>query len=296
MDDVMLRLFERSSRKDRVLTQYGNSQAVASYARGYEGSRPGARFFRSRLKLVLDILASCPGGDLLDAGCGPGLMVLELLKSRPHDFRIAALDQSAAMIEYCAARVGDTGQVHLAIGELEAMPFADTTFDVILVMGALEYTDARLAIREVSRLARPGALIIVTMLNPLSVYRLTEWFIFWPLKRLLGASEKLRGVLAELRHRAPLSGIHAFPASVLRRWMRQSSLRPVDTVYFDVTPAVPPFHRLPRFIRRGQGAADERTITRGWRRWLGSAYLIAARRDPVSSSSSPQPAQSRHFV
>lgn len=267
------------SRKERVITQYGNSQAAADYARAKEGSRPQGRFLRSRLWLVKNILASYPGGDLLDAGCGPGIMVHALLESRPHDFRITVLDQSPVMVEHCVTWARDIGEIYPTVGRLEAMPFADATFDVTLVMGALEYTSARLAIREISRVTRPGGLVIVTMLNPLSPYRLTEWFLFWPLTRLLGAIEKFYGVPTERQHGAQRSGIHAYPVFILRRLMRQTNLQPVDIVYFDVTPAIPPFDRLPRMIRRAERTPHERTVTRGWRRWMGTAYLIVSRRN-----------------
>lgn len=266
------------SRKERVIAQYGNSRAAADYAHANERSRPEGRFFRSRLQLVRNILASYPGGDLLDAGCGPGVMVHALLESRPHDFRITVLDQSPAMVEHCVAWARDIGDIYPTVGRLEAMPFADVSFDVTLVMGALEYTNARLAIRELSRITRPGGLVIVTMLNALSPYRLTEWFLFWPLIRLIGAIEKFSGVPPERRHGVRPSGIHAYPVFMLRRLMRQTDLEPVDIFYFDVTPTVPPFDRLPRMMRRAARTPHERTVTRGWRRWMGTGYLIAARR------------------
>ncbi len=266
------------SRKARVIAQYGSSDDAAGYARANQGSRPEGRFFRSRLQLVKNVLASCPGGNLLDAGCGPGVMVHALLESRPHDFRISVLDQSPAMVEYCVARARDIGEIYPTVGRLEAMPFADATFDVILVMGALEYTDAWRAIREISRVVRRDGLVIVTMLNPLSPYRLTEWLLFWPLKRLVGAIEKACGVPAERRHGARLSGIQAYPVSILRHLMRQTGLQPFDTLYFDVTPTVPPLDRLPPMMRRAERTPHERTVTRGWRRCMATAYLIAARR------------------
>ena len=270
------------SRNERVIAQYRSSEAAVDYARAKETSRPTGRFLRSRLWLVQNILASYPGGDLLDAGCGPGMMVHALLESRPHDFRITILDQSPAMVEHCVASTRDIGEIYPAVGRLEAMPFADATFDVTLVMGALEYTSVRLAIREISRVTRPEGLVILTMLNPLSPYRLTEWFLLWPLIRLLGAIEKFCGVPTERRHGVQRSGIHAYPVFIFRRLMRQTNLQPVDIVYFDVTPAIPPFDRLPRMIRRAKRTPYERTVTRGWRRWMGTAYLIVSRRaDPL---------------
>ena len=179
------------SRKNDVLTQYGNSKAAADYARSNEGSGPEARFYKSRIQLIHDILSSCPGGDLLDAGCGPGVMVLTLLRSRPDDFSITAMDQSPAMIQHFAAKVRNAGKVRLIVGELEAMPFDDATFDVVLVMGSLEYTDMRRAIPELSRITRQDGVVIVTMLNPLSLYRLTEWFLLWPAGRAARSDQEI---------------------------------------------------------------------------------------------------------
>jgi ubiquinone/menaquinone biosynthesis C-methylase UbiE len=274
----MSQSFLRPSRKARVTAQYESAQAADEYARAHDGSAPAGRFFRSRLRLVQDVLASCPGGDLLDAGCGPGVMVLTLLKSRPHDFRITALDQSPAMVKYCADSVREVGEVRAMVGELEAMPLGDASFDVTLVMGALEYTSVQAAVQEISRVTRQGGLVIVTMLNPLSLYRLTEWFLYWPLLRMAGAIQRFFGIPAERRRGVRRSGAHALPAGKLQRLLRHVGLQPVDVIYFDVTPLIPPFDRLPRMKLKAQQTAHARTVTRGWRRWMGTAYLVVARR------------------
>jgi SAM-dependent methyltransferase len=275
---LMSKRLARESRKESVRAQYHGAAAAAEYARAHDSSQPSARAFRSRLWLVQHLLTACPGGDLLDAGCGPGVLVHALLTSRPHDFRITALDQSPAMVEYCLASVRDAGVVGPAVGQLEALPFADAAFDVTLVMGALEYTDARVAISEISRVTRPGGLVVVTMLNPLSLYRVAEWFIYWPARRVLGAIERSFGVPASRRHGARATGIRAFPAGKLRRLMTQAGLRPIDLIYYDLRLVVPPFDRHPFIVRNAERTAAERTVTRGWRRWMGTGYLLAARR------------------
>jgi ubiquinone/menaquinone biosynthesis C-methylase UbiE len=279
------------SRKEQVTVQYDSEEAAANYARAYGLSRREGQFFRSRLRLVQDALATCSGGNLLDAGCGPGIMARTLLESRPHDFRVAVLDQSIAMVQHCVAYVRDVGEVYAAAGDLQAMPFADDSFDVTLVMGVLEYTDARAAIREIARVTHPGGLVIATMLNPFSLYRLTEWFLYWPLIRVLGAAEGVLGVHPGQRHGARRSGIRALPAGSLRRLMRQVGLRSVDVVYFDVTPTVPPLDRLPMMVRRADRASHERTVTRGWRRWMGTGYAVIARTEKPASSARSMPDQ-----
>ncbi len=215
---------------------------------------------------------------MLDAGCGPGVMTRALLTSSPASFRITVLDQSIAMTKYCVASTGDLGQVGPATGELEALPFLDSSFDVVLVLGSLEYANAGLAVREISRVVRPGGIVIVTMLNPMSPYRITEWFVYWPSLRILAMIERLLGRPLDRRHGARRTGIRGIPAGWLKRMLARVDLAPVDLVHFDVTPHLPPFDRLPALARRAERIPHDRTVTRGWRRWMGTGYLVVARR------------------
>ncbi|MGH3950779.1 MAG: class I SAM-dependent methyltransferase [Pseudonocardiaceae bacterium] len=223
-------------------------------------------------------LSECPGGDLLDVGCGPGMLVRHLLDTRPGDFRITACDRSPAMIEAVEERVANSGGVQLMVARIEDMPFADESFDVALAMGVLEYADAARALREMARVLRPGGLVLVTMLNPLSPYRLFEWVMYWPALRMLGRVERLLGVPPKRRHGAPISGIRAIPETKLRRMMREEGLGPHDAVYYDLTPLVPPLDKIVRRWNRQWRSHPERTVSRGTRRWMGTAYLVAARR------------------
>lgn len=266
------------SRRERVAAQYGSAQSADEYAHAYHYSRPEGRFLRARLRLVQDMLAACPGGDLLDAGCGPGIMARTLLTSRPDDFRISVLDSSRAMVEFTTVSMRSVGRVYPAVGGLEALPYADLTFDVTLAMGVLKYADVCAALNEISRVTRPGGLVIVTMLNPLSAYRVTEWVLFWPLLRALATVERFLHVPAERRHRARATGIRAFTSGKLRRLMKRANLKPVDLIYYDVISLVPPFDRFPSIAARAEQAALGRTATARWSRWLGTGYLLAARR------------------
>jgi hypothetical protein len=117
---------------------------------------------------------------------------------------------------------------------------------------------------------------VVTMLNPLSPYRMFEWTIYWPALRMLGWAEELLGKPAKHRHGARRTGIRALPAPRLGRVMADAGLRPQDVIYYDLTPTVPPFDRLARRWNRRWCHRPERTLSRGALRWLGTAYLMAA--------------------
>lgn len=268
------------TRDDIVGAQYENAAAAAGYAAAHEGWGPTARYFRSRLYVVDEALRACPSGRLLDVGCGPGMLVRHLLDTRPGDFRITACDRSQAMIDAVAERAEEIDDVELAVARAEDMPFPDENFDVVVAMGVLEYTEARDALREIARAVRPGGLVVVTMLNPLSPYRLFEWCVYWPTLRLLGRLERLLG---KERHTAPASGIRAVRPAHLRRMLRETGLQPEDTVHYDVTPLVPPLDRLVRRWSKRWQDQPERTVSRGTLRWLGTAYLVTARRKRSSA-------------
>jgi SAM-dependent methyltransferase len=218
-------------------------------------------------------------GDLLDVGCGPGMMVRQLLDTRPDDFRITACDLSPAMVDATRQAAGDAADVQVSVADIEKLPFPDESYDVVLAMGVLEYVDLARALSEVSRVTRPGGLVLVTMLNAASPYRLFEWVVYWPALRVLGRLERLVGVPAERRHGQHRSGIRAVPVWRLRRSLRAAGLVPQDTVYYDVTPLVPPLDRVVRQRITQTWPSDlGRTVRRGARGWLGTAYLVAARR------------------
>lgn len=272
----------KGSGDDVVSAQFNGSDAAAGYADSYEGSGTAARFFRSRIKLVLQTLASSPGGDLLDVGCGPGMMVRVLLDSRPGDFYINVLDRSPAMVEACVLRVGGANIARARVGCIEAMPFSDASFDVVLAMGILEYTDIAAALAEIARVTRPDGLVLVTMLNPISLYRFVQWRIYWPLLRMLQAVKTRLNVLPDRLHGLAATGIRAYRERTLRGMMTAAGLRPVDTAYFDVTFLTPGIDRVLRRWVPGWQKRSERTVSCGWRKFLGSAYMVVAHKAPAS--------------
>ena len=130
----------------------------------------------------------------------------------------------------------------------------------------------------------PGGLVVATMLNPRSPYRLFEWCVFWPARRLLGGIERVFGVPATRRHGARRTGIVALGLRRFRHFMWRAGFQPEDALFYDVTPLVPPVDRVVRRWARGWREHPEKTVTRRTgKRWLGTGFLIAARRvaDPV---------------
>ncbi|WP_290051210.1 class I SAM-dependent methyltransferase, partial [Amycolatopsis solani] len=233
---------DRPTREQLVRVQYADAQLVADYADAYSGAGPTARYHRSRLHAVDRVLAGRPGGALLDVGCGPGMMVRHLLDGRPGEFAVTGCDRSAAMVDAARQRAGK--EAEFSVGNIEEMPFADDAFDIVLAMGVLEYVDIAPALHEIARVVRPGGLAVVTMLNPRSPYRLVEWGLYWPARRVLGGLEEAFHV--PRRHGARRTGIRACAPGRLRHELWRAGLQPQDTLFYDVTALVPPFDRLVR--------------------------------------------------
>ena len=279
-------------RDRKVAAQYRTRSAAAEYADSYGRAGPAARYFRSRLHLISSTLASCPGGDLVDIGCGPGMMVRELLDSRP-DFRIIAVDRSAAMVGECAARTEGADNVVALVARAEEIPFRDASFDVALAMGVLEYADAKAALAEITRVLRPGGRLLATMLNPMSPYRIVEWHVYWPLLRMLGRVEGWLHVPPSRRHSAADTGIRAYRERTFRDLLVKAGLCSKDVAYYDVNMLVPPIDRIARRSARSRRENPEGTVSRGWRRHFGTAYMVEATPLPRPATRHPAPTLGR---
>ncbi len=121
---------------------------------------------------LLSLLPDVSGRRVLDAGCGPGVMMEWLLTQGA---RVVGVDASENMLKLAEQRVGDAAVLHVADLE-QPMPFlADSSFDVILTSGTLGYVRDWLAVfREFSRVLKPGGCVVFSVGHPCSEYTLNE--------------------------------------------------------------------------------------------------------------------------
>jgi len=102
-----------------------------------------------------------PGQLVLDIGCGAGAF-LELVTER--GARAFGLDASAALLELARTRVPDA---ELRVGEMEALPYDDDTFDLVTGFNAFFFAnDVVVALREAGRVAKPGAAVVIQVWGP----------------------------------------------------------------------------------------------------------------------------------
>jgi ubiquinone/menaquinone biosynthesis C-methylase UbiE len=112
---------------------------------------------RARNK-VLRHLPTTPSLDLLDVAIGDGVYLDWL----PPDWRIVGVDISRFQLEACRRRAAGR-HVWLAQGEAEELALESHRFDAVLSIGAFNYfNDPEGALREMIRVARPGAPIVIS--------------------------------------------------------------------------------------------------------------------------------------
>lgn len=103
---------------------------------------------------LVEVAGVRPGQRALDVGSGPGALTRALAAITGAD-DVAAVDPSPPYAEACRARVPNAD---VRVATAEALPFADGTFDVVLSQLVLNFmSDAPAGVREMRRVARPGA-------------------------------------------------------------------------------------------------------------------------------------------
>jgi ArsR family transcriptional regulator len=106
--------------------------------------------------LLLDL------GDVLDIASGDGV-ISELLA--PQARSITCIDAGARVVEAASARLAAHRNVQVRVGDMHALDVADASFDLVLLMHALPYSErpARV-LREAARVLRPGGRVVACTL------------------------------------------------------------------------------------------------------------------------------------
>lgn len=100
---------------------------------------------------LLDATGISRGMQVLDVATGPGYVAAAAAR---RGAVVTGLDFSSAMVGLARSRYPD---IRFREGDAQALPFADTSFDAVLIcFGLLHFPDADQALREAFRVLAPG--------------------------------------------------------------------------------------------------------------------------------------------
>jgi SAM-dependent methyltransferase len=104
-----------------------------------------------------------PGMSVLDVGCGPGTITVDLA-ARVAPGRVTAVEitDDALDLARAEARARNQSNLLFATSDVHALEFRDDTFDVVHAHQVLQHVDDPvLALRELSRVCVPGGVVAV---------------------------------------------------------------------------------------------------------------------------------------
>lgn len=228
------------------------------FAAGYEQRRHhGYHALIDRLEVEV-ALRYARGADLLEAGCGTGLILRAL---RPHVRRAVGIDLSAAML----ARAQRRG-LQVVQASVTELPFADASFDVVCSFKVLAHVQAiEAAIAELSRVTRPGGYLVLEFYNPHSLRGLV--------KRWKPPTAIARGVTDEAvytRYDTLADIERLLPPGHQLVDLRGVRILTPSALLFDLAP-----------LGRVMSFLEEKAADAPWLRRLGG-FLVAVARKPAS--------------
>ncbi|PPQ27603.1 class I SAM-dependent methyltransferase [Rhodopila globiformis] len=173
----------------------------------------GLWWYRALHARLCDALADVRG-RVLDAGCGTGGFLAKLRARRP-DLECWGIEWNPS----AAARAREKSGAAIVRGSVNALPFADASFDAVVSADVLCHAavEPDIVLRELKRVLRPGGRLLVNM----PAY---QWLLSAHDRRVRNARRLTATATAALLRRAGFSAVHArywngllLPLMVLQR-------------------------------------------------------------------------------
>jgi ubiquinone/menaquinone biosynthesis C-methylase UbiE len=212
-------------------------------------------------QLVREQIGLVRGLRVLEVACGRGGFVRELARAAARvtgcDFSFSALCVARRKI----AEASSDSPVALVHGDVQQLPFADNSFDLIVSCETIEHVpDVRLAILEMHRVTRPGGKLFLTTPNYANLTGLYELYA--------------RARRRKRNDDQPFDRRQCFPQ--IRKWIRGAGWKILGT---DGT--VHQFPLLPgRSPVRLEGVESNRTMRRLLSPFALHYFVMAEKRAP----------------
>ncbi len=212
------------------------------------------------------------GMDLLDCGSGPGSITADLARLVAPG-QVVGIDIGEEEVERARAYAAENSITNVAfrVGDVYALPFADSSFDAVFSNALLDHLRApQKAIAEMYRVLKPGGVLGVRTAD-------RDGYLTTPSDPILEAWS-LRGEQAKLAQ-----GVHVRIGKKLRSFLRQAGFVDVEaSASYDSYGTADRVLALGEsFAKRADkdaqaGVENAAEVAAAWRRWGESPDAFAA--------------------
>jgi len=158
------------------------SQPNVTYASDHSDATLRVHRWRTAANSISYVLPRLtPAMKILDVGCGPGTITVDIAKLVPQG-HITGLEYTSEPLSQARAFAQDNGvsNVDFAVGDIHELDFPDNSFDVVHAHQVLQHIrDPIQALREMRRVAKPGGFVAVRESASMTWYPqsvgLAEW-------------------------------------------------------------------------------------------------------------------------
>jgi ubiquinone/menaquinone biosynthesis C-methylase UbiE len=255
---------------DEIANQ--SSQPKVRYSHGHEPSALASHATRTAANSTAYLLPHLRGGqNVLDVGCGPGTITLDLAELVAPGQVVGVENTEAPLVaarENAASR-GDS-RTRFELADAVALSYPDASFDIVHAHQVLQHlADPVAALREMGRVCRPGGWIAVRDAD----YAAMTWYPDSP------DLEQWRTTYREIAHR---NGANPDAGRRLRSWANQAGITDIQITSSTWTYADPASCRWwgngqaarveaaafsTQAAELGLARTDVKAIADGWRTW-----------------------------
>ena len=107
-----------------------------------------------------------PGAKILDVGCGPGTITVDVSASGSHPEIVTGLDSSEKMIDQAreVAKKAGVGNCSFEVGDARSLPYDNQTYDITYSNALLDFlADPAQALVEQARVTKTGGVVFSRM-------------------------------------------------------------------------------------------------------------------------------------
>lgn len=270
--------------KDESVRSYYEVEADDYNQSFYEKEDPYPTL-RYRHNYILGMVAEMElpaDAKVLDIGCGPGEMVIDLRKDQ---WELWGIDIAENMVNIAHEKLAKApvlpNKVHFSVGDIENLDFPDQSLDLIVVSGVVEYLkDDEDWSRELDRVLKPGGYMVVNVTNKHAIRRWTA-----PAIEFLKRSKAVYGFANFVKEKVLRRGkLNYFPfrprvhsPKVFDQFLADKGFEKISHNYFDFSIMPAPIDTLLGFVTIPIRKRMENRSAKDPVLW-GTGYIVSARK------------------